>query len=89
MDLDLQRDAADVYDYVASRASAYAPASDHGPGGTGPVKMVYAGYEFDQAGWFALIFDRRMDAGHDGEWTVYLDENMLDVRAALRAGRQR
>src|SRR5262245_45564566 len=40
--------------------------------------MVYAGYEFDQAGWFALIFDRRPDAAHDGTWTSYLDGNMLD-----------
>jgi hypothetical protein len=40
--------------------------------------MVYAGYEFDQSGWFALIFDRRPDACHDGEWTSYLEGNMLD-----------
>ena len=25
-----------------------------------------------------MVFDRRPDAGHDGEWTSYLDENMLD-----------
>lgn len=78
MDLDLQQDAADVYAYISSRALAFNPTSDHGPGGTAQVKMVYAGYEFDQAGWFALIFDRRLDAGHDGEWTLYLDDNMLD-----------
>ena len=78
MDLDLQQDAADVYEYVVSRASAYMPTGDRGPGGDGPVKMVYAGYNFDQSGWFALIFDRRTHAGHDGEWTLYLDGNMLD-----------
>jgi hypothetical protein len=78
VDLDLQRDAADVYAYVTSRASAYTAAGDHGPGGVGPVKMVYAGYNFDQSGWFALVFDRRPDAGHDGAWTLYLEGNMLD-----------
>jgi hypothetical protein len=78
MDLDLCQDAADVYEYIVSRVSAYTPTGDRGPGGTGPVKMVYAGYEFDQAGWFALVFDRRSDAGHDGEWTLYLDGNLLD-----------
>ncbi len=78
MDLDFQQDAADVYAYVASRASAYTPTGDRGPGGAGPVRMVYAGYNFDQSGWFALVFDRRPDAGHDGEWTLYLDGNMLD-----------
>jgi hypothetical protein len=49
--------------------------------------MIYAGYEFDQAGWFALIFDRRPSAAHDGEWTCYLDQNLFDrshwVNAAL------
>jgi hypothetical protein len=88
LDLDLQKDAADVYAYVVSRASAYTSNGDRGPGGGGPVKMVYAGYEFDQAGWFALVFDRRPDAGHDGEWTLYLDGNMLD-RSGWMAARQR
>jgi hypothetical protein len=77
VDLDLQQDAADVYAYVASRASAYTPAGDRGPGRSAPVKMVYAGYNFDQSGWFALVFDRRPNAGHDGEWTLYLEGNML------------
>jgi hypothetical protein len=78
VDLDLQQDAADVYAYVASRASAYTPADDRGPGGSGAVKMVYVGYNFDQSGWLALVFDRRPDAGHDGTWTLYLEGNRLD-----------
>jgi hypothetical protein len=90
MDLDFQQDAADVYAYLVARAASYTPAGDHGPGGIGPVKMVYAGYEFDQAGWFALVFDRRPNAAHDGEWTVYLEGNMLDrpkwVTAGVRCG---
>ena len=40
--------------------------------------MIYAGFEFAQAGWFALVFDRRPDAGHDGEWSRFLDGNLLD-----------
>lgn len=78
VDIDLQQDAADAYAFVVSRAAAYKPAGDRGPGGQGPVKMVYAGYEFAQTGWFALIFDRRPNAGHDGEWTRYLEGNILD-----------
>jgi hypothetical protein len=85
LDLDLQQDAADVYAYVASRVTAYSPDGDRGPGGSGLVKMVYAGYEFDQAGWFALVFDRRPDAGHDGEWTLYLHGNMLSRPGWLKA----
>jgi hypothetical protein len=75
--LDLKKDATAVYSYVVSRVSKYTPGSDRGPGGNGPIHMIYAGYEFDQAGWFALVFDRRADAGHDGEWTCYLEENIL------------
>ena len=78
MFLDLKKDAAAVYSYVVSCVSKYTPRSDRGPGGDGAIHMIYGGYEFDQTGWFALIFDRRPDAGHDGEWTCYLDENMLE-----------
>ncbi len=88
VDLDLQQDAADVYASVVSRVSAYAPDTDRGPGGTGPVKMVYAGYEFDQAGWFVLVFDRRADAAHDGEWTRFIDGNMLERPHWVRAARR-
>jgi hypothetical protein len=88
VDLDLNQDAADVYAYVASRASAYTPSGDKGLGGIGPIKMVYAGYEFDQTGWFVLIFDRRSDAGHDGQWTRYIDDHKFPrsrwVRAAVK-----
>jgi hypothetical protein len=93
VDLDLLKEAEEVYSYVAARASAYSANGDRGPGGDSPVKMVYAGYEFDQEGWFALIFDRRPDAAHDGEWTSFLDGNRLErpkwatagwIRRALR-----
>ena len=88
MALNLQKDSAEIYTYLVSRAAAYTPAADHGPGGVGPIKMIYAGYEFDQQGWFALIFDRRPAAAHDGEWTVYLEGNMLD-RPVWEAARRR
>jgi hypothetical protein len=76
--LDLQQDAADVYAFVADHAAAFTPKGDHGPGDSGPVKMIYGGFEFEQEGWFALVFDRRPDAAHDGEWTAHLEGNMLD-----------
>lgn len=77
--MNLRKEAEVVYAYIVSRVSAYSSKSAQGPGsGDNPVKMVYAGYEFDQSGWFALVFDRRPDAAHDGEWTSYLDGNMLE-----------
>ena len=91
MSFDIKTDAVDIYEYIVSRASNYTPTIDIGPGGNRPIQMIYAGYEFDQEGWFALIFDRRSDAAHDGEWTRYLRENTLErphwARTALRAGK--
>jgi hypothetical protein len=84
VDLDLQQDSAEIFDYVRSRVSNYSPTDDHGPGGVAPVKMIYAGYNFDQRGWFALIFDRRADAAHDGEWTLYLQQPEKTVNETVR-----
>jgi hypothetical protein len=88
--LDLKKEAAEGYDYVVSRVTRYSSTSDRGPGSDGPIQMIYAGYEFEQAGWFALVFDHRLDARHDGEWTCYLEGNRLDrphwVRAAVLGG---
>jgi len=88
--LDLRKDAAEIYDYVVARVSKYTHARNNGPGDTSAIHMIYAGYEFDQAGWFALVFDRRPNPGHDGEWTRYLENNLLErphwVRAAVLSG---
>jgi hypothetical protein len=88
MDLDLRKDSTEIYEYVVARASSYQPSTHPGPGESEPIKMIYAGYEFDQRGWFALIFDRRPDAAHDGEWTGYLDGNMLE-RPSWTVARER
>jgi hypothetical protein len=90
--LDLEREASDIYRYVVSRASGYSVEVDRGLGGSGPIQMVCAGYEFDQSGWFVLVFDRRPDAAHDGEWTRCIDENLLArphwVRAGILGGKE-
>jgi hypothetical protein len=86
--LDLRAEATDIRDYITGRVAAFDPRANNGPGEATAVKMVYAGYNFDQVGWFALVFDRRPDAGHDGEWTVYLEGNMLD-RPQWLAARER
>jgi hypothetical protein len=86
MPMDANKESSDIYRYIVSRVSSYSPGADQGPGGSGPVQMVYAGYEFDQSGWFALVFDRRPNAGHDGEWTSYLDHNLLERPHWVQAG---
>lgn len=75
MDLDFKTDADDLFNYMVSRTEFYEPDDKQGPGKINdPVSMAYAGYEFDQAGWFVLVFDRRPEAAHDGEWTRYIDK---------------
>jgi hypothetical protein len=78
MQLDLRRDFTEVSDYVAQRVRAFDPARNRGPGKGGPVKRVDIGYESDQAGWVAVVFDTRPDAEPDGRWTMYIPENKLE-----------
>jgi hypothetical protein len=86
--LDLRAEAADIHDYITSRVAVFDPRANAGPGEAQAVTMVSAGFEYDQSGWFALVFDRRPDAGHDGEWTLYLEGNTLD-RPQWVAARER
>jgi hypothetical protein len=51
--------------------------------------MAYAGYEFDQAGWFVLVFDCRAQAAHDGEWTKYIGKDTMLERKGWVAARNR
>jgi hypothetical protein len=78
MQLDLRRDFAEVSAYVAQRVRDFDPARNRGPGKGGPVKRVDAGYESDQAGWVAVVFDTRPDAEPDGQWTLYIPGNELE-----------
>lgn len=84
--LDLNKDAAEFYSYVVARATNYTPTSDAGLGGEGPIQMIYAGYEFDQSGWCVLVFDRRTNAQHDGEWTRYIDDHIFRRPHWVKAG---
>lgn len=42
------------------------------------ISMITAGFDFDQSGWVALVFDTRPKASPDGEWNGYIDDNLLD-----------
>jgi hypothetical protein len=91
MQLDLCRDFAEVSTYVSDRVRAFEQASNRGPGKAGPVKRVDVGYESDQSGWVAVVFDTRPDAEPDGQWTLYIQGNELERPHWLEAneGRQR
>lgn len=78
MRLDLRRDFAEVYSYVADRVRKFDPASNNGPGDPGPVKMIEVGFEYAQAGWVVIVFDTRPDAEPDGEWNSHIEGNELE-----------
>jgi hypothetical protein len=67
----------EVRNFIVRRVAEFDCNTNDGPGKPAPIKMVYAGYEFDQTGWFALIFDTRPDAAHDGEWTGHIENNCI------------
>ena len=66
--LDFQKDFNDVYAYIVRRVTTFDPLTNKGPGDSGPITQIDAGFGFEQSGWVALVFDRRSDAEPDGEW---------------------
>jgi hypothetical protein len=84
--LDLRRDFADIYAYLADRVANFDPATNDGPGDPGPVKMIEVGYEYSQGGWVAVVFDTRSDAEPDGEWNSHIEGNVLERTHWQEAG---
>ncbi len=76
--LDLRKDFAEIYDYVVRRVSAFNPRANKGPGKGGSVGRIDLGFAFEQSGWAAVVFDTRRRAEPDGEWTRYIDGNVLE-----------
>ena len=86
MRLDLRRDFADIYAYIAGRVRDFDPATNDGPGDPGPVKMIEVGFEYSQAAWVVLVFDTRPDAKPDGEWNSHIEGNEFERPDWLAAG---
>ena len=86
MNLDLRRDFADIYAYIADRVRAFDPATNDGPGNGGLVKMIEVGFEYSQSAWVVIVFDTRPDAEPDGEWNSHIEGNELERPDWLAAG---
>lgn len=76
--LDLRKDFAEVYAYLAERVRSFDPEANDGPGDPGPITRIDVGYGFEKSGWVALIFDTRPDPEPDGEWNEHIDGNDLE-----------
>jgi hypothetical protein len=49
------------------------------------VSRIHFGYQCEQAGWAALVFDTRPDAEPDGHWTFWIKENRVERPLWLEA----
>jgi hypothetical protein len=76
--LDLREDFAEILAYVANRVRSFDPKTKTGPGKGKLVRQIHVGYQCDQAGWVALVFDTRPKAEPDGQWTLHIDGNTLE-----------
>jgi len=86
MSLDFREDYKTIYAFIESRVAKYDPSSNVGPGEPDkPIRQIDFGYQFDQGGWIALVFDTRPDAEPDGEWGSYIEENALQMNHWVEA----
>ena len=62
--VDIRDDLPDFREYLERRLAQELAGSEK----SDPVYQINFGFEFGESNWVALVFDRREDAGPDGEW---------------------
>jgi hypothetical protein len=71
---DLKPDAIALREYVEGRASAFDRESNDNPGPSErDIALIQIGFEHEQSGYVAIVFDTRENAGPDGEWTMHIE----------------
>ena len=79
MPLDLRKASALLRKHIAERVRDYPLYVNEGPGkDDAPIKQITMGYDFDGAGWVAIVFDTRPKAEIDGEWNAYIEANAIE-----------
>ena len=79
MQLDLRKSSKVIRKHIAERVRDYPLYINEGPGkDEAPIKQITVGYQFDQAGWIAIVFDTRPQAKPDGEWNSFIEPNATD-----------
>ena len=80
MKLDLRKAQKSLMKYIKTRVRDYPVYVNAGPGeDDDPITQITFGYQFDQAGWAALVFDTRTACAVDGTWQNYIEENALEL----------
>ena len=86
MRIDLKKDFERVVKYIEKRCKDYPVYVNAGPGeDEDAIRLITLGFQFDQAGWIALIFDTRPEAACDGEWQSYIEENEKPFQGWFKA----
>jgi hypothetical protein len=81
MKVDLRKDFKEIYSYIQDRVKTFDPAKNKGPGkANSPITEITVGFQCDQAGWIALVFDTRPKAEPDGEWNKYINKQNVFKR---------
>src|SRR5262249_4388416 len=87
LQVDLRDDFKELYAHVVQRVQAFEASSNLGPGKGARVTRIDFGFQCEQAGWAALVFDTRPDAAPDGEWTRWIEENRVERPRWIEASR--
>ncbi|EDM25663.1 hypothetical protein LNTAR_12977 [Lentisphaera araneosa HTCC2155] len=76
-EINLKTDYQTIYNYIKEKVEQY---SDPQMGNSSdPIKIIHLGFQFEQEGWFTLVFDTRPNAEPDGEWTTNFYESILNL----------
>ncbi len=79
MKVNLQEDFEAIFKHVQQRVGDFPVYVNAGPGeDDDPISKITLGYQFDQAGWVALVFDTRPNAEPDGTWQSYIEDNAIE-----------
>lgn len=71
---DFRPDAMALLSYIEQRVTQFDPDDNDAPGENGNgISLVQVGFEHEQSGYVALVFDTRPDAEPDGEWTMHIE----------------
>ncbi|MBL8808969.1 MAG: hypothetical protein JNM43_02230 [Planctomycetaceae bacterium] len=86
MRIDLKKDFERVVKCLAERCKDFPVYVNAGPGeDENAIRLITLGFQFDQAGWIALVFDTRPEAACDGEWQSYIEENAEPFQGWFKA----
>ncbi|MDB5341076.1 MAG: hypothetical protein JWN70_6695 [Planctomycetaceae bacterium] len=81
MDLDLRKDFKSLSKHVQDRVRDWPVYVNSGPGADeDPIALITFGFQMDQSGWAALVFDTRRKAAFDGTWQSWIEPNAVELR---------